>query len=343
MKKTRMISVIAASLLTATVVFTGCGGGGSSTTASNGSGASSSASSSSSQVTIKTVKVSDGYVFQATVKCQDEQGNDIAQAIATQNPGEYEFSLSSSCSVLVATDGYIDTNANNQLDQGEPKAPTMMAPGSYSNINPFTMLIQKGMTPQEVASAFNLQTADFDIAIPEASLEVQKAAIKLAVVLSYFENSQSSNTRDCLPGTPCDNGSSSSEEAADANQPATIASLDDFIAALKSGKKFDEVVPQDVQTVVDNIENATTYMEAEQQAKEFLASINGCYGECGSSSSEATSSSEASSTGGTGAFPGETGSETSNSSETSSSSEATSSSEASSTGGTGETGDFPGA
>ena len=339
MRKMRMISIIAASMLAATVMFTGCGGGGSSTTASNGSGASSSASSSSSQVTIKTVKVSDGYVFQATVKCQDEQGNDIAQAIATQNPGEYEFSLSSSCSVLVATDGYIDTNANNQLDQGEPKAPTMMAPGSYSNINPFTMLIQKGMTPQEVASAFNLQTADFDIAIPEASLEVQKAAIKLAVVLSYFENSQSSNTRDCLPGTPCDNGSSSGEEAADANQPATITSLDDFIAALKSGKKFDEVVPQDVQTVVDNIENATTYAEAEQQAQGFLASVNGCY-ECdvASSSSEGTSSS---SVGSTGAFPGLGGTEeSSSSSEGTSSSSSEVSSELSSSVGT--TGAFPG-
>jgi len=135
MRKTRMISVIAASMLTATVVFTGCGGGGSSTTVSSAPETSSSApatsssapassssvpassssaaggeapclpgqpcetesSSSSVAPQIKTVKVSDGWVLGATVKCKNDDGSDVVTAVSTDVPGAYELWQKLSC------------------------------------------------------------------------------------------------------------------------------------------------------------------------------------------------------------------------------------------------------
>ena len=367
MRKTRMISVIAASLLTATVVFTGCGGGGSSTTPASSSSAAS--SSSTPTVTVKKVKVSDGYVLQATVKCKDANGNDVAQAVATQTPGEYEFSLTNGCPVLCAKDGYIDVNNNGAVDQGEPKAPKMGAPGTYSNVNLFTTLIANGLTPAEVAQAFGLPAnTNFDVAIPEASNDMKIKAYQLSIVLSYLQTQ--ATTKACLPGQPCDETTTSSSEATSSSQaPVTVNTLEDLIAALKSGKTFNDVIPQDVQDAVNAVESAGSAEDAEKKAADFLAKNNGCY-ECGSSSSsnetsgggtssEGTSSSEMSSSsetnssssemssssqGGEECLPGQPcgSSSSQTSSETSSSSnEATSSSEASSS--SVETGDFPSA
>ncbi len=341
MKKARMISVIAASLLTATVVFTGCGGGGSSTCTTCSSSSSEATSSSSSvQPTVKVVKVSDGYVLAATVKCKDAQGNEVAgPAAATNNPGEYELSLTSECPILCARDGYIDVNANGQLDNGEPKAPKMTAPGTYSNINPYTTLIQHGAEVSKLISAFDLPAdTNFDVAIPEASDAVRIKAIELSVYLSYLQNKQNATTKACLPGQPCDEGSSESSETSESSSETTnnIASLADFVAALNAGKSFNELIPEDIQPIINEIENATSPEEAEQKASTFLATTNGCYGECESSSSsevssssessneESSSSSEASDNSG-GAFPdlgGNTSSSSSSSEESSSSSEA---------------------
>ena len=330
MKKARMISVIAASLLTATVVFTGCGGGGSSTCTTCSSSSSEATSSSSSvQPTVKVVKVSDGYVLAATVKCKDVQGNEVAgPAAATNNPGEYELSLTSECPILCARDGYIDVNANGQLDNGEPKAPKMTAPGTYSNINPYTTLIQHGAEVSKLISAFDLSAdTNFDVAIPEASDAVRIKAIELSVYLSYLQNKQNATTKACLPGQPCDEGSSESSETSESSSETTnnIASLADFVAALNAGKSFNELIPEDIQPIINEIENATSPEEAEQKASTFLATTNGCYGECeSSSSSETTSSSEESSS--SECIPGSPCGSSSSSTESSSSSEATASS-----------------
>ena len=315
MRKTRMISVIAASMLTATVVFTGCGGGGSSTSTATSSSSSEASSSSVPQATLKKVIVSDGYVLQATVKCKDAQGNDVAgPATATNNPGEYELSLTSACPVLCAKDGYIDVNANGQLDDGEPKAPKMTAPGSYTNINPYTTLIQNGLSVAKVRSAFNLpEDTNLDVAIPEAPAAVRMKAIELSVFLSYLQSKQAATTKACLPGTPCNEGNEESTESS-ASGTSDVVTLEDFIAALNAGKSFNELIPEDLQPIINEVENADSAEEAEHKAAVFLATTNGCYGECGSSSSEATSSSV----------------ESSSSSTTSSSSESTSSSEESS-------------
>ena len=363
MKKARMISVIAASLLTATVVFTGCGGGGSSTCVTcNSSSSEATSSSSSVQPAVKVVKVSDGYVLAATVKCKDAQGNEVAgPAAATDNPGEYELSLTSECPILCAKDGYIDVNANGQLDNGEPKAPKMTAPGTYSNINPYTTLIQHGAEVSKLISAFDLSAdTNFDVAIPEASDAVRIKAIELSVYLSYLQNKQNATTRVCIPGVPnsCNQGSSASAETSSSSSStnaSNIVSLEDFVAALNAGKSFNELIPEDIQPIINEIENATSPEEAEQKASTFLATTNGCYGECESSSSsevssssessseESSSSSEASDNSG-GAFPdlgGNTSSSSSSSEESSSSSEASSTSSSSSETGNGSNDAFP--
>ena len=213
MRKT--VSIIAASLLTATVVFTGCGGGGSSVTTASSSSSVSSSSSSSVTPTIKTVTVSDGWVLGATVKCKNSDGTDIASGTATA-PGTYEIDVTNkACPVLCSKDGYIDVDGSNAIEQGEPKAPRMMAPGTYSNINPFTHLIANGVSAQDLAAATGLDAAmynNFDIAIPDAnSLELSKQAVLLSAAIAYIENQgtvtvSSSST----PSTSINTSSSSS-------------------------------------------------------------------------------------------------------------------------------------
>ena len=366
-----MISVIAASLLTATVVFTGCGGGGASVSSSSSSSVPASSSSSSSTSStclpgqpcgggsssssapaIKTVKVSDGYVLQAIVKCKESNGSDIAQAVATDNPGEYQFADVATCPVLCAKNGVIDVDANGQVDAGEPYAPKMTAPGSYTNINPYTVLIQNGMTSAEVAAAFNLPAdTNFDIAIPESSADVRKNAVLLSAILSYIEKNSGGDIRSgAFPELGNDNSSNSSTSSSVVSS-SSILTLSDLIATLKSGKTIEDILaelPESIRQLKEELDQATDPKEYDQKAANIIAKFNGVYSENNSSSqsssgndcvpgtpcnssSEASSSSESSSvessSSSTGAFPNLGGS---SSSASNSSSEASSSSESSS-------------
>ena len=405
-----MISVIAASLLTATVVFTGCGGGGASVSSSSSSSVSSSSSSSvsssssssvsssssssapassssssstsstclpgqpcggssssSSAPTIKTVKVSDGYVLQATVKCKETNGSDIAQAVATNNPGEYQFADVASCPVLCAKDGVIDANANGQVDAGEPYAPKMTAPGSYANINPYTVLIQNGMTPAEVAAAFNLPAdTNFDIAIPESSADVRKNAVLLSAILSYIEKNSGGDIRSgAFPGLGNDDSSVSSTSSSVVSS-SSILTFPDLIASFKSGKTIEDILaelPESIRQLKEELDQVADPEEYDQKAVNIIAQFNGAYSEssssnesssgsecipgtpCGSSSSQATSSSSISSqasSSSTGAFPGLGGGESSSSSQATSSSSSSVSSSSSSQASSSSTGAFPG-
>ena len=320
MRKTRMISVIAASLLTATVVFTGCGGGGSSATtqassASSASSVSSSASSQSSTTTsggaassqclpgqdcestssstaaVKKVIVSDGYVLGATVKCKT--GKNEPTAVATANPGEYEFNVAQCPAKLCAKDGVIDVNDNNKIDAGEPKAPKMTAPGSYTNINPYTTLIANGMTPAEVAEAFGLDAnTDFDTPVPESTdATFVKNAVLLSAMLSYIESC--SSTRGILPtpesgaapsSTSTQPSSSSAANSSAGNVPCSMAEL---VQALKSGKSIEDLLPPELEELPGKLSNATPD-KADDVAAPFIAKFNGAHGESVSSSAGAS-------------------------------------------------------
>ncbi len=201
----------------------------------------------------KRVVVSDGYVLGATVRCEDNQSQTVATAIATQKAGEYEFAATQ-CALLVATDGYIDSNHNGKLDEGEPKAPKMRAPGSYTNITPFTTLLAYGLSPQELAKSFDLQRDDFDIAIPNAPLTMQVQAIALSIYLSYLQS--------------CSN-----------NQSCDINTTSQLVETLRSGKKFNEVLPQEIIPTIQQLDSVTSYEEAEEVAATFLQKTNGAYKE----------------------------------------------------------------
>jgi len=326
MKKTRMISVIAASLLTATVVFTGCGGGGSSSSvcceesassvglistpseasssiSSSGSvvvssssttsissveGGSSSAclpgqpcegtalssSSSSTGPTIKIVKVSDGWVLGAIVKCKDASGKTLATAVSDPNkPGNYQLVLNNfSCDLLNAINGYMDVDSNG-IDVGDPKAPNMWAPGNYENITPYTTLLAYGMTPKEIALSFGLpETTDFDTAIPESDdLNYKKGAKLLSAVLSCIEKGGTSNENVSCP-----------------------SSIEALVNELKSGKTIYEVLTPELEELRISLESANEN-EYESVIAQYLAEINGAYGVSVSSVSSTVSSSSSSS------------------------------------------------
>ncbi|BCD68945.1 hypothetical protein [Nitratiruptor sp. YY09-18] len=217
MNKNSMISIIAASLLTATVVFTGCGGGGSSaatsssssSSVSSSSSSSVSSSSSSSVPAVKPVVVSDGYVLGADVIC----GTHIAAA--TTVPGKYEFNVANCPVTMVSQNGYIDTNGDKSITQGEPVAPTMKAPKDYSNINPLTTFLAEGVSLEDLEAATGLsatQYNNFDIDIPSSnSFELAKQAALLSAAIAYIQN-QNANTSST---------SSSSSEASSSSSSST--------------------------------------------------------------------------------------------------------------------------
>ncbi len=375
MRKTRMISVIAASLLTATVVFTGCGGGGSSSTTTQSSSASSVSSTASSQsstttsggaassqqclpgqdcgatssseAAVKKVIVSDGYVLGATVKCKT--GENEPTAIATANPGEYEFNVAQCPAHLCAKDGFIDVNDNNSIDAGEPKAPRMTAPGSYTNINPYTTLIANGMTPAEVAEAFGLDAnTNFDTPVPESTdAAFVKNAVLLSAMLSYIESCSSTRGMLPVPGTDAEaapSSTSAQQNSTPASAPATTSNtgsapctLADLIQALKGGNSIEDLLPAELKELPTKLSSVSPD-KADDVAAPFIARLNGAY-EAASSSSQASSASTGGATEGeilptpedTGSveLPGQPAHPA-----PSSSSEATSSSEASSSEGT---------
>jgi len=330
MKKTRMISVIAASLLTATVVFTGCGGGGSSEATSSSSSVSSSVSSSapasssssttsstsstclpgqpcggssSSAPSVKSVKVSDGYVLGAMVVCGAHQ------AVATSIAGEYEFDVASCPANIAAQNGYIDVNDNGSLDAGEPGAPKMEAPADYSNVTPYTTLIAHGMTPAEVAAAFGLPAdTNFDIAIPESQdPNFVKNAVLLSAMLSYIE--RQAGTRGILPtpgsGAPTSSTSSSSvsssseETGGGEESSASALTLDTLVQKLKSGLTIEDILPKVLMPLKQALDNGTaTPDQYDDVAASFLKEYNGEYNPTSSSTSSSSAQSSSASQGG---------------------------------------------
>jgi len=282
MKKRNMISVVASSLLTAAIIFTGCGGGGSAAGAGsetggsgNSSSVSSSAESSSSAPKIKKVTVSDGWVLGATVKCKDNADTDVAVGSATEPVGSYEIDITGkSCEVLCAKDGYIDVDSDGKITMGEPKAPQMGAPGNFTHITPYSTFIRHGISVADLEAATGL-SADafngFDMAVPVANdADYAKQAILLSAAIAYIQaggestssvtdsssssESSSSNTsggilpgpRGILPGpqAPVDTHSSDSSAATSSAAGTTVLTYATLIERMKNGESIDQIIPQ---------------------------------------------------------------------------------------------------
>jgi|GEM_PF-4615048 len=264
---------------------------------------SSSSSSSSSADGKKKVIVSDGYVLGARVICASSPES---EALPTQTPGEYEFSFLQCFKNMGAKDGVIDINDNGVMDAGEPKAPTMMAPGSYSNINPYTTLIAKGMEPLEVADAFGLAAdTDFDTPVPESQdPDFVKNAVILSAMLAYIDSKSPIEVRGSLP-VPHDDlitssssisssqqiysSSSSSDEA----QQRPVMTLTALVQALRDGRSIESILPPELKELPQKLQDADI-KEADDIAASYIAKFTGTYE--GSSSSSSSSVSEGANT-----------------------------------------------
>ena len=345
-----MISIIAASMLAATVVFTGCGGGGSSSSATPVvSSSSSEATSSTPQITPKTVSVSDWWVNGATVSC----GGNSAVATTT---GHYEFDVESCPANMVSTGGYSDTNRDGMISSGDLGAPNMEAPANYNNINAFTTFIAEGVEPANLANALGLPAdTNFDVAVPEASDQLQRIAPVVTAFLAQLQSGAITKSllpvpsdageekvkiteeSTCLPGQPCESGD---ETATSSAAPSVALTMADVVAGFNAGKTLSDFLPQDLMTLKGTLESAEAGENYELLAASVVKKYTGVYEEEETVSSEATSSE---STVGSGLLPvpgdtpvgnpeasapeESTASEATSSSEESTSSEATSSSE----------------
>ena len=284
MKKT--ISVIAASLLTATVVFTGCGGGGSTTSISSSSISSSSSvissssssstgttclpgqacdSSSSATPTPYQVTVADGYILNATVT----SGDQTAIAIA---PGKYEFADKTKVTnVIVSVGGINDLNENNQADAGEPTAPTMKAPAGYANVNAFTTLMLVGnLTEQEIINYYNtvyglnLTTLDFDPV--QADVNTKAEAVALTYILKVAENNGEIRATDALPDL---SGSTTSTTSSAESSSTTVSVIESLINAVKNALPLENALPATEAAIIADIKKGMKEGNIDQVTCDF--------------------------------------------------------------------------
>ena len=204
MANKQVLSVVAASILAASMTFTGCGSSSSSkpvvsssssmgtsssnTTSSAGSSSSESnssvSSSSSSVATMTSVVVSDAYVINATVKVGDT-------ALIAAGAGTYESAEVLTGAITVA-DGVNDLNANGTVDSSDGNnsdydvvAVKMQAPAGYENVNPFTTLSVMGM--KNMATTFPTAAAidagyDFDV-VANTTLDLAKEVLIAALTV----------------------------------------------------------------------------------------------------------------------------------------------------------------
>lgn len=207
MKKTQIVSMVAALLLAQSFVLSGCGGGGSSEGASssdpaavNGSGASSStmnstasssdaasggnassdADSVSGVAVPVTVRVATLYpVVDATVVADDKQALVVGD-------GTYEFGRSVDGALgIVAKGGVVDLNGNGLPDHGEPYAPEFRASSGSEVLNPFTTLLANGMSSDAITGTYpSMAPYAPQFALSAFSVETAKDALKATIRLS---------------------------------------------------------------------------------------------------------------------------------------------------------------
>ena len=161
-------------------------------------------SSSNSSVSIGStnqIKVSDAYVLSADVR--------IGGVLATLEVGNgvYEWSPAQEGIISVSKKGVNDLNDNGQVDSADAYAPAMSAPSGHSNVNPFTTLLNQGVSNLELLqnypNAYSLDSKfDFDAVQAgnnniEIAKEVLKAALRLAI--SEQNNATSFRAADCVP------------------------------------------------------------------------------------------------------------------------------------------------
>ncbi|MBN2894899.1 MAG: serine protease [Campylobacterales bacterium] len=172
----------------ASAILTGCGSGGSS----------------SSNVPRYFVRISDGYVLDATVR----SGSLIAQEDTAKGAGWYRFNAALTQEVSVSG-GVNDIAPSNGLsDIGEPYAPQMSAPKGYTHITPLTTLLGLlgSAALRERYPASYAYRSDFDFDVVEAGLhayEIAKESAKAALYLSDLQQSASNAASlRIIQGTP---------------------------------------------------------------------------------------------------------------------------------------------
>lgn len=196
MKKSRIISTVTSVLLLQSLMMmSGCGGGsgsssdtsattpssGGSSSSTTGSGDSSTSSSVAGDVGIPyQVHVATLYpVVDATVISEDKEALIIGDGI-------YEFSRSLSVGVgIVAKNGVVDLNGNDQPDHGEPYAPEFRAAGDSDVLNPFTTMLANGMSSEEIITLYpSLAPYAPDFYMMEFPLETAKDTLKATIRLA---------------------------------------------------------------------------------------------------------------------------------------------------------------
>ena len=179
MAKRELFSLVAASLLAATLV--GCG-----SSCRPGTDCTPTPDTNGTIDTNTTLGSTDitatapAYVLEASLLKGSEPFN-------TSNGGVYTWD-NTTLEDFTSSKGAVDTNENGMADAQDPIAPNMKAKAGYKNINPFTTLEAYGMTLNAINAKYGttLTSTDFDLSNEDIAL--YKAAAKASLEIAYAQS-----------------------------------------------------------------------------------------------------------------------------------------------------------
>lgn len=245
--------------------------------------------SSSPTSSVRKILVSDAYVLNALVKI----GNTTANI--TADSGQYEWTSNPSGEITVLR-GVNDLNNNNSVDVNDAYAPNMSAPKGYSNVNPFTTLVNNGATNAEMfknyPNAFEVDPSfNYDVvSAGKQNIEIAKETLKAAIILATGQ--KQSKQRAFLPDPFSDGSannssslSSSSSSSEETNSSSSINSNSSDSSTMSSASSLSsasnsstgttppsEIIPA---AVIQAIDTSTSTQELNAIAKEQLDAIFG--------------------------------------------------------------------
>ncbi len=263
MAKKEILSLVAASLLAASL--TGCG-----SSCRPGTDCSDTNGSVDTNVTTGSidVTVSDAYVYEADVTKGGVSFNTVNGAI-------YSWSDIVEAA-FKSIGGANDTNGNGMADAEDPIAPSMEAKAGSSNINPFTTLEASGITLDAINAKYGIALTTTDVDVTKEELSVYKAAAKAGLELSYSQTNGGQ-----IPGngnTNCEviKGCISNHEQITPCRPTEVIVCDDTNMTFEPEEDLAHF-PADLQAIFASIDTAENAAGVDAVVKGKMGEYNGFF------------------------------------------------------------------
>ena len=268
MAKKELFSLVAASLLAATLV--GCG-----SDCRPGTDCTATPDTNGTVDTNGTIGSTDitatapAYVFEAQLLKGSE-------SFTTSNGGVYTWN-NTSLAAFSSTKGAVDINENGMADAQDPIAPNMKAKAGYKNINPFTTLEAYGMSLDAMNSKYGTTLTSTDFDLTQKDIALYKAGAKATIEIAYAQSN--GGTLPVYTSTDCQSikGCLSNHEQITPCRPTDVIVCNSD--ANVSDNAEDNIInfPEELQAAFNAIDAAETPRAVNEALAPRLGQYNGFY------------------------------------------------------------------